>query len=208
MKWKLGDCILIPWYEHLDPDVPEALPLSGLLRHMVSSWDISYLQKKKKPSKLIRRHKHVTSSLLCQLSDKGDNTCGYLNCTQTTHKVRCFWFLSFPFLVLKSSPSENHGTSVSTQPTSHPSLGHRDYTQGHKQCLRSCNLRERTITTTVTQVLEYVAPQVCKALAAKLNLTSLLRLSEHHGSFSDRMSPNTGGHCLSWVRVAYYTQPG
>lgn len=65
---------------------------------------------------------------------------------------------------------------MSTQPTSHPSLGHRDYTQGRKQCLRSCNLRERTITTAVTQVLEYVAPQVCKALAAKLNLTSLLRL--------------------------------
>lgn len=42
-------------------------------------------------------------------------------------------------------------------------------------------------------------PQACKALVAKLNLTSFLRLTEHHGSFSNRVSPGTRGRCLLWV---------
>lgn len=43
----IGDCIFILRCEHLDPDRPDAFPLSGLLGHMISSWATSYLQKEK-----------------------------------------------------------------------------------------------------------------------------------------------------------------
>jgi hypothetical protein len=129
---------------------------------------------------------------------EGDGTQEHLNYTQGTCKARWFCFLPFPILFLKPQPqrvmsawSQSSGTRIT------PKVMNSDG--------RAVISRKGQQQTTVTPVLEYNTPQACKALVAKLNLTSLLGLTEHHGSFSNRMNPDTRGRCLLWVGITSST---